>query len=449
MRRSLLLAVWGASLGILPGGAWAQVIEPMMPLPPLPVSPEAPPQPGEPAVVGKTVTDRARPELDPLGIRFGQFFFFPRFEADEAYNDNIYAVPANKTGDWLTQLMPSFDLVSNFAQNELDVSGGTAIGRYASHSSEDYDDAFGAVNGRIDMTELTHFMGGLRIDRDHEPRTATDAPGNAGQPVTYTTYTGNVGVEQTGTRIGYEADGIVTRSEFEAVPAIGGGIIPQSDRNETGFEGALRGDYEFTPDTQAYIRGAANTQQFDHAAGNGIPIRNSNGYRIDTGLRLDLTGVTYLDAYVGYLQQIYSQSAYGSIEGLDFGAGAVWNFTTLDTLKLNSARTVNNSYAEIGTNGPGTALSPGYLATTSTISEDHELLRNLLLNANASYEVDDWKEIDRTDNVFGIGAGAKYLMSRNLYLGVTWNYQRRYSTGAQAITPYSQNIFLLRLSTQI
>lgn len=449
MRRSLLVALCSASLGLMPSLGRAQVIEPLVPVPPLPSAPQAPPQPGEPAVVGKTVTDRPRPEIDPLGIRFGQFFLFPRAEIDEGYNDNLFATSGGKIGAWLTQLMPSFDLVSNLTQNAIEVSGGAALGRYSSHTSENYDDAFGAVNGRIDMTALTHFLAGVRIDRLHEPRTAPDAPGNAATPVRYTTATGNIGVEQTGTRIGYQVDGIVTRSDYEAPPAVGGGSVFQSDRNVTGFEGVVKGTYEFYPDYQAYVRGSGNSQQYDHAAGNGIPIRDSDGYRMDVGLRLDLTGVTYAEVYAGWLEQDYRASQFSTIRGIDYGASVVWNFTTLDTLKLNSTRTVNNSNAEIGPAGPGTALSPGYLSSTEGLSLDHELLRNVLLNANASYETDDWKNIDRTDNVLGFGLGGKYLLNRNLYLGVTWNYYKRNSSGAFATTGYSQNIFLLRLSTQI
>jgi len=449
MRHGLLVALCSLSLGLLPSLGRAQVIEPMTPIPPLPTGPEAPPQPGAPAVVGKTVTDRARPEIDPLGIRFGDFFFFPRAELDEGFNDNLFATETGKVGAWLTQVVPAFDIRSNLPQNEIDVSAGAALGRYSSHTSENYDDAYGALSGRIDLTALTHILGGVRFDRLHEPRTSVSSPGNAAKPVVYNTETGNVGIAQTGTRIGYEVDGIVTRYDYEAPPAIGGGTVFQDDRNETGFEGAVKGTYEFYPDYQAYLRGSGNSQQFDHAAGNGIPIRDSNGYRIDAGLRVDLTGVTYVEGYAGWLEQDYRASQFGTISGFDIGGSLVWNFTTLDTLKLTTARVPYNSNAEIGAVAPGAALSPGYLASTSVISLDHELLRNLLLNANAGWENDDWKVIDRTDDVYSFGAGAKYLMNRNLYLGFTWTFERRNSTGLQSTTGFSQNIFLLRLSTQI
>jgi hypothetical protein len=445
MRGTVLVALSGFCIAALPGAGIAQIVEPLTPIPPLPVGPEAPQVPGQPAVIGKTVTDRARPEVDPLGVRAGEFFIFPRLEVDEGYNDNLFATPANKQSAWLTQLMPSFDILSNFSQNALYMSGGAALGRYSSHTSENFDDAFGLVGGRYDLSALTNVFASARFDRLHEPRTAPTSPGAAAEPVKYSTYNGTVGIAQTGTRIGYEVDGAVTRSEYEAPPATGGGFIAQDDRNVTGYEGAVRLSYEFFPDYQAFVRGSGNSQQYDHAAGNGISIRNSNGYRIDVGARLDLTGVTFAEFYAGWLEQDYEAAQFGTLRGIDFGASVVWNFTTLDTLRITSTRTVNNANAEV----VGIATSPGYLASVVSARIDHELLRNLLLNATASYENDDWKGIDRGDNIYGVGVGAKYLLNRNLYLGLSYTFQRRTSDGLQQTTPYSQNIFLLRLSTQI
>jgi hypothetical protein len=445
MRSKLLIALCALSCGTVAGSATAQIIEPLVPLPVLPTGPQAPPQPGQPTIVGKTVTDRARPELDPLGMHFGQFFFFPRAEIDEGYNDNIFATSSGRQGAWVTQFVPSFDLLSNFRQGALQVSGGAALGRYASHSSENFDDAFGLVGGRLDVSALTHVLASARFERLHEPRTSPDSPGGASTPVRYSVGTGKLGLTQTGTRLGYEADAIITRSDYEAVPAFGGGFIAQSDRNVTGYEGALRLNYELKPDYQAFVRGSGNTQQFDHAAGNGIPTRDSDGYRIDVGARVDLTGVTYAELYVGYLNQDFRASSFGTISGIDYGASVVWNFSTLDTAKFGATRTVNNANAAV----VGTATSPGYLASVETISLDHELLRNVLLNANASYEEDDWKNISRNDHVYGLGAGAKYLMNRNLYLGATWNFYKRNSSGTAQGVSFYQNIFLLRLSTQL
>jgi uncharacterized protein (PEP-CTERM system associated) len=77
---------------------------------------------------------------------------------------------------------------------------------------------------------------------------------------------------------------------------------------------------------------------------------------------------------------------------------------------------------------------------------DHELLRNLLLNLNASYENDSFQGITRTDNVFIAGVGVRYLVNRNLFLGGSFSYYQRSSTVAGAA--FTQNILMLRVGTQ-
>jgi uncharacterized protein (PEP-CTERM system associated) len=77
---------------------------------------------------------------------------------------------------------------------------------------------------------------------------------------------------------------------------------------------------------------------------------------------------------------------------------------------------------------------------------DHELLRNLLVTLGASYENDNFQGITRTDNVFTLGAGARYLVSRHLFFGGSLTYYQRSSTAAGA--SYSQNVVMLRVGTQ-
>ena len=93
--------------------------------------------------------------------------------------------------------------------------------------------------------------------------------------------------------------------------------------------------------------------------------------------------------------------------------------------------------------------SPGYLHSQVSLSLDHELLRNLLLNLNVDYINDDFKGVNRTDNGFDAGVGAKFLVRRELYLGASYTYSHRDSSGPQAGSPFSENIFMLRIATQL
>ena len=152
------------------------------------------------------------------------------------------------------------------------------------------------------------------------------------------------------------------------------------------------------------------------------------------------------EAYIGYLEQDYQNSVYRPIRGIDGGAKLVWNFTGLDTLQLNALRSVNDTSQEVF--GPG-IVSPGYLHSVVGLSLDHELLRNLLLNATADFINDNFKGINRNDKQYDIGVGAKFLVRRELYLGASYTYSHRDSSGAQAALPFSQNIIMLRIATQL
>jgi hypothetical protein len=445
MPRGIQVAVAAAVLGLMPTLAQAQgQTEPFLPVPPLPIAPNLPIAPAVPLEPGATVVDRQRPEYSPLGVRFGDFFFFPRAELDEAYDDNIFAARTNTKSDFITALAPSFDIRSNLPTSAINLSAGTIISRYATHTNFDTEDAYANLDGRLDVDNTHDFHGALRVAKLHEDPGAPDFPGAASQPVLYNTYEGTAGFSQTKLRVGYSADLTARREEYQAVPIAGGGLLPQSDRNNNAYEAALRGSYEFITHYEGFMRGAVNYRDYDHAA-IGAPIRTSHGFRIDAGIHVDLTGVTYAELFAGYLEQDYQAASLGTVSGPDVGANVVWNPTGLTSLTFKAERSIEDAPATI----VGATAAPGYFHSTAGLRVDHELLRNLLLDGQLTYANDDFQGINRTDNDYLAGVGAKYLLMRYLYLGADYTYEHRDSSGTAAANLFDRNIFMLRLSTQL
>src|SRR5579885_3329049 len=177
------------------------------PFMPVPIPPLGPAQPAPQTVApqrSQTVTERPRPLYDALGIRLEEFFLYPRLELDESYNDNIFATSSGAKSDFITDLKPRLDLVSNFGRHAFNLSAGADIGWYATHSTENYQDAFTSASGRYDIDQGRH-----TVD-------------NAG-----------LGYGQEQLPVSYRGDLSVQRSEYQAMPAVGGGQINQSDRNNT------------------------------------------------------------------------------------------------------------------------------------------------------------------------------------------------------------------------
>ena len=91
--------------------------------------------------------------------------------------------------------------------------------------------------------------------------------------------------------------------------------------------------------------------------------------------------------------------------------------------------------------------------TTFQVGVDHELLRNLVLSAQAEYQMDDYLNSDpltgltREDDFYLLQAGATYNINRNVYLRGTYSYSTRDSNVFGR--DYDRNLFLLRVGGQL
>jgi hypothetical protein len=449
MIRRFLLATCSTAFALLPIVATAQVTIPTPPVAPGP--PAAPTEPsqrpeefGHALERGESVLDRPRPEYDPLGLHLGSFFLYPKLEVDELYNTNVFATQGNMKTDWITVVSPTLDLRSNWAVNAVELRAGASVGTYIHNSSENYGDYFVAADGRYDISRFLAGVGSAKYEHLHEERDAPDAVGTAANPVPFNAYTASVGLHQTGLKIGYAGDFTFHREDYSNVNAVGGGVLNESVRNVNDYEPSMKVSYELAPRYQAFVLGAGLISRYDNS---GTPNRDSNGYRADVGAAIDLTGVTYIEVFGGYLQQFY-EAPLSSIHGIDAGARIVWNVTELTSVKLDGSRSPQNENNTSLASQGVSVNSPGYLRSLAILSIDHELLRNVLLHAEASFENDQFVGIQRTDNRYDIGFGARYLLNRNVYLGAGYTYTRRNSSGAAQINPFSRNLFLVRLGTQ-
>jgi hypothetical protein len=429
----------GLIAGFLPLAAAAQSTEPLLPLPVAPSGPQAPAAPGQPTFAGQTVTQRPRPDYDPIGIRIGDFFWFPHAEVDEVFNSNIFAVQS-PTSDFITVLQPGFDLLSSLPRNAINLHAGAAAGFYARNPTQNTATGFVSADGRLDVDAQSGFFGNALLAHLYIPRTSPNSPGNAAEPVTYNSYAAGFGYQQSGLRLGYEADLAVQGVQYNAVPLIGGGIAPQSAGDTIIPQAALRVSYEFIPDYRAYVRASGSVYNYPTAPLSGVNF-NSTIYRVDTGLQILPRHLIYGEAYVGYLAQNFQSSSLGSVSAADGGGRLVWNVTPRTTLNFNGIRTFQ-------TTNPTSGIGVGYLQSVVTASVDHELRHNLLLNARAGYENDTYQGTSRNDNTFSAGASMRYLLNRNLFMAGSYSYQKRASSGSAAGIPYSQSIVMLRLGTQ-
>ena len=252
----------GLAVGLVPLAAAAQISEPLLPLPVAPTGPTAPAAPGQPTIAGQTVTQRPRPDYDPIGVRVGDFFWFPHGEIDEVYNSNIFATQSPTTSDYITVLQPGFDLLSSLPSNAINLHAGAAAGFYAQNPTQNTATGFVSTDGRLDVDANSGFLGNAEVAHVYIPRTSPNSPGNAAAPVTYNQESAGFGYQQSGRRLGYEADLGVTAAQYNPVPLIGGGSASESSSNSIIPQATLRVSYEFIPDYRAYVRASGSVYNY-------------------------------------------------------------------------------------------------------------------------------------------------------------------------------------------
>ena len=435
--------------GLLPLVASAQITEPLLPLIPggavftAPTAPQTAVTEGEAGgYPGETVTSRYRPEFSASGVRFGDFYWFPTAELDESYNSNIFATTTAPSSDLITTLAPNFALTSIFPRGALSLSGGATLQEYAAHPAQNTQSGTFSVNGVYPVTAGGTISGNAQVSHPYIAYGSPTSPINIAEPVTYWAYTASTGYQQSGRRISYGVNLAVNAALYNAAPLVGGGVSPQSSQNAIIPDVSVNAGYEIAPDYEGFVRIDGSRYSYLRATGASFTTYSAN-----FGLRISPRHLIYGNVYAGYLFENSGQSTIGS-SFPDYGGELVWTVTTLTTLTFDGVRTF---YTGTPSNGSITAISTGpagngYLSSTVGARADHELLRNLLLTFNATYEDDSFLGITRTDHVLTAGTGLTYLVNRYLFLGGSFSYYQRNSTVSGV--SFSQNILMLRLGTQ-
>jgi len=125
------------------------------------------------------------------------------------------------------------------------------------------------------------------------------------------------------------------------------------------------------------------------------------------------------------------------------GVTLKWAATGLTKVSTDLTRTINETTL-IG--------ASGYLATAFTTKIEHELLRNLILSADAGYIYNEYlggnaPNPSRTENVYSASFNAKYMPNRNFYVDAGYRYNSRKVQNVSN-SNYDSNVFYLSVGLQ-
>ena len=360
---------------------------------------------------GLSVADRARPDFDPIGVKVGAFKFLPKASVDGQYNTNIYATQNGAKSDYITDLTADARLVSDWSRHSLDTDLNVKSGLYSNNTDEDFTDLTASVNSRIDVTRDARLVAGGSVARNHEDRSSPDNA-NGIDPTKYMQYNGTTGGDVDLGRFNVKVTGDYSGYRYNNVTKADGSRVDNVIRNRNEYDTKTRVSYMFLPKLAAFVDGSYNWRRYTQTGAN----RDSQGYRVNGGSAFDLGGLLSGEAYAGYLSQDFKDVTARDVSGVNYGASLLWNASGLTSVGLDLNREVGETT---------TAGASGLLTTSAGLKIDHELQRNVIVNAHTSYAFSKYEGVTREDNVYGAGASGKYLINRMLSAELGYDFTKR------------------------
>jgi hypothetical protein len=392
---------------------------------------------------GETVAERPHPDYDPLGERIGSFILYPNLTLGEAFNSNILGTKTSPLSDFISSIQPSVDLKSDWNNNALNFHADDSLQKYAEHPDQDYNDYTLSSDGRIDVQRDTQLFGGIGYSVRHEPVYSPNNPGVISPllttiiPEQYSDLAANAAVQKTFNRLSIRLDANYDKFDFANVTSATGVPVEMHLENYNQELLTFKTSYEIAPLRTVYVLGTYDWRNYEFPVDLTGVNRTSQGYTAAAGFSYDLTGITFLDLYAGYLRQNYIAPLVDAA-GPTGGAKLTWNVTRLTTVTATAARGVAETIL------PGAS---SYLATTAQLRVDHELLRNLILDGNVGYEGDQFQGVSRTDKYYSAGVSAKYLINRHFWVSLGYTFLARNST--DSAVDFNQSIVLLSFSAHL
>ncbi|MFO1190214.1 MAG: outer membrane beta-barrel protein [Alphaproteobacteria bacterium] len=401
----------------------------------------------------ESVLSRPRPEFDPNGIAmtevisaiFGaksgdatdrglieSLVLYPTFDVETEFDSNVFRTPSGAKTDRIMHYRPGLAVRSDWENHALSLAVTSDMGRFDTYGGENYDDAGAVLEGRLDIEEFWTVTPTLSYRHGHELRGSPDDPGAGTGPTTYDLF--SYGISST-----YQRDAWIVRpglrhdrSDFHD-----SGLVDNDDRDRRVTTASTRVGFEFSPDTILYVEPSHNWVRYDQRLDNFGVRRDSTGDQGLVGLTWDVSGVTFLDFAAGYMRQRYDDPTLSTVAGPTYRTGILWNATGLITVSVNGARSIRETTLQ----GAG-----GVFETSLAGRIDYELRDNILVDLRASWQNDDYRGLQRKDDILRVGIGFTYFLGRNLVIGGSLNRDTRSSDASGA--DYEDYRALLRIGTR-
>ncbi|MEQ1756380.1 MAG: outer membrane beta-barrel protein [Micropepsaceae bacterium] len=382
---------------------------------------------------------RLRPEYDPNGIHAGAFTLYPTARSGAGSNSNVFNSSVG-VEDYFYSLQSGLKLQSGWSRHELVLQAQSKSVWYSNQVTENHTDWDLDAGLRLDLVRGTTLSVDGVYALVHEAR-GMDHPGgaetgDAASPTEFTSNALNAEFEHTFNRMKLIFDGGWNHFDYLDTATIGSLlIINNDDRDRTVLHYAGKTSLEIWSDTAIFMRAAMASTDYTQATDDNGINRDSDELVLDGGLQFAISHVLVGEIAAGLSQKTFVDPSLSETSGANVDLKLKWYPSMLTNVTINGGR--SNEETTV-------AGSSGFVATRGGVTVDHELLRNLILSGQVSYENDEYAQTLRNDDVLKGGLSGRYLINNNLHLDAGWEFVDRNSSD----TPfaYSSSQFQLSLT---
>lgn len=359
------------------------------------------------------------PGGEELGISVGSFRLYPAIDVSTGIDNNVFASNTATTKPSLslsTVVAPNLALRSEWLNHSINFLLGGGFGFYASAPTQNYQNYFLIVDGKIDVRE------DLTLLYSFGYRRATEALGTANvafaqAPTVAESIPVTLALIKRFNRFSLEVGGSAVKSSFTDNSVITSGGLNALSRNRSAYEEHIRFGYDITDDVTLFVAPTFSQTRYDLNPDTLGQDRNSGSTGLGIGASWIISPTSSLSGNVGYAT---SSGATGSTSTYTFALGGSWNGYQPLTLRPNLSRGITE-----------TALSAYRNTVTTTLGIDYsyQVLDEFVLVGGFSYGLSDYLPIDGP----ALGLAPPALARQDTFtrgsIGFAWQPRPQFSIG--------------------
>jgi hypothetical protein len=364
--------------------------------------------PGYDTAQGVTVLSRERPSYDPRGVRLGSFVLHPTLLEGLGFDSDVTGLPGGPASA-LLRTAPAINARSDWSRDALGIALSADNRQYFDAPRQNTTNWTASIGGGTTIGRQNLTIGYSYLSLNQNATEVGALPSDT--PVHFAVNDVRVAYPVDLGRLVITPTVDVRTFQFDATTVLG---MPMSqayrDRVVTIAGAVARYELAELRNLLFVLQGVDVAYT---APQPGQPSNNATGAIALGGIDYQETGPWRYRLLVGVEERRFAAAQYATrIAPIAQGA-VIWTPTGLTTVTATLARTIEE---------PSAQGSSGYVYTRADLGVDHELFRNLLLQARAAFLNANYLQGGGTETSWRLGGGVTWLLNRNVRLSLDYGH---------------------------